>query len=145
MKTPPRSAGAVSRSSRTPPATAACRAPQHRSRRLRLRRLALSCPICDETYEFGVDTPIQVFDPEIHRFACPSCLAVMRLLPYQDTRAEISAHQSDADVQAMGVDILGQPLVAGIGVYDPVEGPAGREQRGVIAVYLYLLVPPATC
>ena len=45
----------------------------------------------------------------------------------------------------MAADILTHPLCAGLGVYDPVEGDAGREQRGVIAVYLYVAVPPATC
>ena len=40
---------------------------------------------------------------------------------------------------------LSHPLCAGMGVYDPVEGAAGREQRGVTAVYVYLAVPPVTC
>ena len=29
-------------------------------------------------------TPRQVFDPEIHRFACPICFAVVQLLPELD-------------------------------------------------------------
>ena len=144
MKASPPSARAVARSSRRPATTGAHPTPQARSRRLRLRRLALSCPGCDETYEFGADTPRQVFDPETHRLACPVCLAVVRLLPYPDARSPIAASQSDADVQAMAADLLTHPLCAGLGVYDPVEGPAGRDRRGVIAVYLCLAVPPAT-
>ncbi len=79
----------------------------------------------------------------MHRLACPVCLAVVRLLPYPDARFPLAAGQSAADEQAMAVDILTLPLCAGIGVYDPVEGAAGREQRGVIAVYVYLSVPVA--
>ena len=86
-----------------------------------------------------------MFDPEVHRLACPVCLAVMRLLPYPDARSPLAAGQSEAAVQAASADILSHPLCAGLGVYDPVEGAAGREQRGVIAVYLYLLVPPVSC
>ena len=86
-----------------------------------------------------------VFDPEVHRLACPVSLAEVRLLPYPDARSPLAASQSEADVQAMAVDILSHPLCAGMGVYDPVEGAAGREQRGVTAVYVYLAVPPVTC
>ena len=144
MKASPRSARAVTRSRRTRATTAAHPTPQARSRRLRLRRLILACPSCHATHEIDADTPRQVFDPETHRLACPVCLAVVRLLPYPDARSPIAARQSDADVQAMAVDILTHPLCAGLGVYDPVEGPAGRDRRGVIAVYLCLAVPPAT-
>ena len=145
MKASPRSARAIARSSRRPATTGAHPAGPVRSRRLRLRRLGLNCPGCSETYEFDADTPIRVFDPEIHRFACPSCLAVMRLLPYPSLLSAPPTNQSEADVQAMAVDILSHPLCAGLGVYDPVEGDAGRDQRGVTAVYLYLLVQPVMC
>ena len=82
--------------------------------------------------------------PSNHQRPLPLFEAVVRLLPYPDARSPLAARMSEADVQAMAVDILTHPLCAGIGVYDPVEGAAGREQRGVIAVYLYLSVPPAS-
>jgi len=69
----------------------------------------------------------------------------MWLLPYPSLLSDPPAGQSDAETLAATADILTHPLCAGIGVYDPLEGDAGRDQRGVIAVYLYLLVPPATC
>ena len=143
MKASPASVRAVGRSRRAPDRQTHPAPPQHRSLRLRLRRLALACPRCREAFEFIADTPTQVFDPEVHRFACPACLTVVRLLPYPSSLAASPAGQSEADEQAMAVDILTHPLCAGMGVYDPVEGEAGREQRGVIAVYLYLLVPVA--
>ncbi len=145
MKASPPSARAVVRPSRRPATTVADPVPQARSRRLRLRRLGLHCPSCQETHVFDADTPTQVFDPEVHRFACPSCLAVLRLLPYPSSLSEPPAGQSDAEALAAAVDIVTHPLCAGIGVYDPVAGCAGRDQRGVIAVYLYLPVPPLTC
>jgi len=86
-----------------------------------------------------------VFDPETHRLACPVYLAAVRLLPYPDARSPVPVSMSEANAQAASVDILTHPLCAGLGVYDPVEGPAGRDRRGVIAVYLCLAVPPATC
>ena len=107
--------------------------------------MALNCPSCQETHVLDADTPRQVFDPEVYRFACPSCLAVLRLLPYLLSLSESPAGQSDAEALAATVDILTQPLCAGIGVYDPVEGGGGGDQRGVVAVYLYLPVPPVTC
>ncbi len=105
----------------------------------------LTCPSCQETYILDADTPRQVFDPDVHRFACPACLAVLRLLPYPSFLPEPPAGQSDAEAQAAAVDMVTHPLCASIGVYDPVEGGAGRDERGVIAVYLYLPVPPVTC
>ena len=145
MKESPRSARAVGRSSRTSATTAAHQEPPTRPRRLRLRRLIVNCPTCNATHEIDADTPRQVFDPEVHRLACPVCLTVVRLLPYPDARSPLAARMSDADVQAMAADILSHPLCAGLGVYDPVEGSAGRDQRGVTAVYVYLAVPPVIC
>ncbi len=144
MKQAPPSARAVARPSRTPAAHPAHPAPQARSRRLRLRFLGLTCPSCQETYVLDADTPSQVFDPDVHRFACPACLAVLRLLPYPSFLPEPPAGQSDAEAQAAAVDIVTHPLCASIGVYDPVEG-GGRDHRGVVAVYLYLPVPGVTC
>ena len=89
--------------------------------------------------------PLPLFDQEVDRFACPSCLAVQRPLPYPSFLAASAVGQSNADEQAMAVDILSHPLCGGLGVYDPFEGDAGLDQRGVIAVYLYLLVPAVTC
>ena len=81
----------------------------------------------------------------MHRFACPTCLTVLRLLPYPFFRPEQHPNLMFPESEVLAaVDLVSHPLCAGIGVYDPADGPVEGDQRGVIAVYLYLLVPVRT-
>ncbi len=128
----------VARSRGTHATASAYPAPQHRPRRRRLRYLLLVCPSCETTHFFDHETPLQVFDPEVHRFACPTCLTVLRLLPYPLYQPE--RHPSHAFPESAALDLASHPLCAGIGVYDPVEGRAGGDQQGVVAQYLSLPV-----
>ncbi len=128
----------VGRSSGTQATASAYPAPQQ-PRRLRLRYLILVCPSCEETHRVDHETPPQVFDPEVHRFACPTCLTVLRLLPYPLFQPE--RHPGRPFPESAAVDLVSHPLCAGIGVYDPVEGRAGGDQQGVVAQYLSLPVP----
>ncbi len=132
----------VARSRGTHATASAYPAPQQGPRRLRLRYLLLVCPSCEATHFIDPQTPPQVFDAEVHRFACPTCLAVLRLLPYPLYQPE--RHPTRPFPESAAVDLVRHPLCAGIGVYDPVEGRAGGDQRGVVAQYLYLLVPAHT-
>ena len=129
--------------SRGTQATASAYPAPHEPRRLRLRYLILVCPSCEVTHHVDHQTTPQVFDPEVHRFACPTCLTVLQLLPYPLYQPE--RHLTQAFPESAALDLASHPLCAGIGVYDPVEGRAGGDQQGVIAQYLYLPVPAVTC
>ncbi len=124
-------------------ATASAYPAPHEPRRLRLRYLILVCPSCETTHFVDHETPLQVFDAEVHRFACPTCLTVLRLLPYPLFLPE--RHPSHPFPESAALDLASHPLCAGIGVYDPVEGRAGGDQQGVVAQYLSLPVPAVTC
>ena len=102
--------------------------------------LLINCP-SGKFQHLDADTPGAVFDPEVHRFACPTCLAVIRLLPYPVSLASASPHHplSESDARAVA-DILSQPPAVGIGVYEPVGGSRGRDQR-ISVQYLHLPVP----
>ena len=114
----------------------------HEPRRLRLRYLILVCPSCEATHLIDPQTPRQVFDPEVHRFACPTCLTVLRLLPYPLFRPEQHPNLMFPESEVLAaVDLVSHPLCAGIGVYDPVDDRVGGDQRGVVAQYLSLPVP----
>ncbi len=119
-------------------ATASAYSATQEPRRLRLRYLILVCPSCETTHLIDPQTPSQVFDAEVHRFACPTCLTVLRLLPYPLYQPE--RHPTRPFPESAAVDLVSHPLCAGIGVYDPVEGRAGGDQQGVVAQYLSLPV-----
>ncbi len=131
----------VARSSGTH-ATASAYSATQEPRRLRLRYLILVCPSCEATHFFDHETPSQVFDPDVHRFACPTCLTVLRLLPYPLFLP--ARHPTRPFPESAALDLASHPLCAGIGVYDPVEGCVGGDQQGVVAQYLSLPVPVHT-
>ena len=85
-------------------------------------------------------TPRQVFDPEIHRFACPICFAIVQLLPYP-----LSPPDEPWDLAAAH-DLACHRSCAAVGVYDDLSDPAAADPLTVAAVYLYLSPPaPAVC
>ena len=110
------------------------------SERFRLQYLLINCPSCGEFQHLDATTPRQVFDTEIHRFACPSCLAVVRLLVYP-----LYTPGEPWD-RAAANDLAWHPSCAAAGVYDCPGDPAAAEPRTVATVYLYLSAPdPAVC
>ena len=101
----------------------------------RLRWLLLICPSCGELQRLDADSPRQVFDPEIHRFACPICLEVICLLPYP-----LFTPDEPGDLAAAH-DLVRHPSCAAVGAYDDLHELADADQRPVAAIYLYLRLP----
>ena len=95
----------------------------------------MSCPSCGELQRLDAESPRQVFDPERHRFACPICLEVIRLLPYPLFRPD-----EPADLAAAN-DLASHPSCAAIGAYDGSHDPPDADQETVGAIYLYLRLP----
>ena len=80
-------------------------------------------------------SPRQIFDRELHRFACPSCLEVIRLLPYPlfwpDEPGDLAAAH----------DLVRHPSCTAVGAYENPHDSADADPRPVAAIYLYLRLP----
>lgn len=111
------------------------RRPRSSAEQFRLRWLYLTCPSCGEIQRLDADSPRQIFDPELHRFACPSCLEVIRLLPYP-----LFKLGEPADLAAAH-DWVSHSSCAAVGAYDGANDPAGADRQTVAATYLYLRLP----
>ena len=110
------------------------------SERFRLQYLVINCPSCGRFQQLDATTPRQVFDPEIHRFACPVCLAVVRLLVYP------LCTPGEPWDRAAAKDLAWHPSCAAAGVYDCPGAPAAADPTTISAVYLSLSPPdPAVC
>ena len=48
----------------------------HRPLRIRLEKMEIHCPGCGELHIVGEESPREVFDPDLNRFVCPTCLEV---------------------------------------------------------------------
>ena len=95
----------------------------------------MTCPSCGELQGLDEDSPRQVFDPELHRFACPICLEVICLLPYP-----LFTPDEPGDLAAAH-DLVRHPSCAAVGAYDDLHELADADERTVAAIYLYLRLP----
>ncbi len=127
--------GSTIRSNTSSASGQSVRRPQSCLQQFRLRWLYLTCPSCGEVQRLDANSPRQIFDPELHRFACPMCLEVIRLLPYPLFRPN-----EPADLAAAH-DWVSHSSCAAEGAYDGADDPAGADRQTVAATYLYLRLP----
>ena len=92
-------------------------------------------PIGGKFKHLDANTIQQVFDPEIHRFACPHCFTVVQLVPYPLYKP------GDPWDQAATNDLAWHPSCAEVGAYEDPHDPADADQRPIGAIYLYLRLP----